>query len=808
MMIYKVLLSNNMRLTASIIKKYRKLKFQITKIYEDLLFLKKCRSENVFPNFIKIYSSIQNSRSENVIHKAKRSWLYNEINFKYSQIQRINFDLYTLYGKITYDLENSFLNLWFDEVLNINIICERIKNEKRSVLSKKFTTLSNNQIRMCSDKPPLKQNFIVNYSNINLTEEEKDILNNGLKHRIAPKIPPIQDIVVNIESSLRCLNLVDNKKNEIRFEVKKVLDEFNDRNIIHDKKELTLINQLRMKDIFIMKPDKGKGVVLMNKDDYENRMISTINDGPYSTLNIDGRWKNGSPLNKMQNDVLNLLKDLKNKNICNNFFTKSLIVSNPKVPVMYGLPKTHKIGRKMRPIISNIRSPTSKIARWTVKTFESLNYPKGFSIQNSVELVSKLKDIKMEDDEILVSFDIVGLYPNVPLPEAFEAIEHYLSQANITMERKEMLTRFVDICMKQNIFQLRGKFYQQTSGLSMGNSASPMVAQFFMNKFETEIKHEVWFPRIWFRYVDDIIAIVKKDEATNILNELNSKYPTIKFTMESEDNDSIPFLDLRLSRLNNEIEFDIYRKPTDNQLMINATSFHHQSHKHAAIHSMMHRLFNIPISPMNFKKELDYIKETCKLNGYQDKIINQIFIKHKRKSERINATSLKNVPTTDEINSNFLGLPYYGNLTEKIKRKLKPFNIRVAYQNPGKLSDLIGSTKDKNIDELAKSGIYQLSCADCDAIYIGQTKRNIGIRRNEHINDCFKPENPESAMAYHCITKSHSIRNVSLLKEVHDTYKLDSWESLQLKLNEDENLTNLNKFGNSPSILFNYCKKS
>ena len=155
-----------------------------------------------------------------------------------------------------------------------------------------------------------------------------------------------------------------------------------------------------------------------------------------------------------------------------------------------------------------------------------------------------------------------------------------------------------------------------------------------------------------------------------------------------------------------------------------------------------------------------------------------------------------------------MGLPYYGNLTEKIKRKLKPFNIRVAYQNPGKLSDLIGSTKDKNIDELAKSGIYQLSCADCDAIYIGQTKRNIGIRRNEHINDCFKPENPESAMAYHCITKSHSIRNVSLLKEVHDTYKLDSWESLQLKLNEDENLTNLNKFGNSPSILFNYCKKS
>ena len=59
--------------------------------------------------------------------------------------------------------------------------------------------------------------------------------------------------------------------------------------------------------------------------------------------------------------------------------------------------------------------------------------------------------------------------------------------------------------------------------------------------------------------------------------------------------------------------------------------------------------------------------------------------------------------------------------------------------------------------------------------YIGQTKRSIAQRRNEHINDCYKPANPDSAMAYHCITEGHSIQGANLLREVDDAYKLNSW---------------------------------
>ncbi|KAJ8941458.1 hypothetical protein NQ318_016898 [Aromia moschata] len=52
-----------------------------------------------------------------------------------------------------------------------------------------------------------------------------------------------------------------------------------------------------------------------------------------------------------------------------------------------------------------------------------------------------------------------------------------------------------------------GEYFQQHEGTAMGNSLSPFIANLFMSKFETEVKYKFeYFPRVWFRYVDDIFA--------------------------------------------------------------------------------------------------------------------------------------------------------------------------------------------------------------------------------------------------------------------------------------------------------------
>jgi hypothetical protein len=68
----------------------------------------------------------------------------------------------------------------------------------------------------------------------------------------------------------------------------------------------------------------------------------------------------------------------------------------------------------------------------------------------------------------------------------------------------------------------------------------------------------------YLHYVDDVL-IVYKNYTTNIygvINLFNNVTPTINFTMEEENGNKINFLDVTISKGENNISFNIYRKPT------------------------------------------------------------------------------------------------------------------------------------------------------------------------------------------------------------------------------------------------------
>ncbi|KAJ8938598.1 hypothetical protein NQ318_020860 [Aromia moschata] len=108
--------------------------------------------------------------------------------------------------------------------------------------------------------------------------------------------------------------------------------------------------------------------------------------------------------------------------------------------------------------------------------------------------------------------------------------------------------------------------FQPYEGTSMGYSLSPFIANLFMSKFETEVRDKFeYFPRVWFRYVDDIFAVfdIKAISLDNFVAKLNNRFPTIKCTYEVEHNEQLPFLDVLIIRKSeNKLEFDVYRKET------------------------------------------------------------------------------------------------------------------------------------------------------------------------------------------------------------------------------------------------------
>ncbi|EZA55361.1 hypothetical protein X777_04814 [Ooceraea biroi] len=67
-----------------------------------------------------------------------------------------------------------------------------------------------------------------------------------------------------------------------------------------------------------------------------------------------------------------------------------------------------------------------------------------------------------------------------------------------------------------------------------------------------------------------------------------------------------------------------------------------------------------------------------------------------------------------------------------ISCNLRRMNVDVAFSVPKKLDCLIRRGKDKLEFRKQTNLVYQINCRECDALYIGQTKRSLETRVGEH----------------------------------------------------------------------------
>jgi hypothetical protein len=178
------------------------------------------------------------------------------------------------------------------------------------------------------------------------------------------------------------------------------------------------LKELKKKDVFYLKADKSNSVVAVDRTDYIQRMLDLISDGPYEEINFN-------LLNiKMIKAVKTTLNTVKLK--FNIELEGKWIGSNPKVPRIYGAPKTHKPGKKLRPITSNIDAPSEMVAKRLAYQFKQLPGPSVFYVENTQDGIRKLQDIQIEDDECMVSFDVTALFQNVPIEDALSLLKKWL----------------------------------------------------------------------------------------------------------------------------------------------------------------------------------------------------------------------------------------------------------------------------------------------------------------------------------------------------------------------------------------------
>jgi hypothetical protein len=128
-----------------------------------------------------------------------------------------------------------------------------------------------------------------------------------------------------------------------------------------------------------------------------------------------------------------------------------------KVSSIYGAPKTHKPEKKMRPITSNTDAPSEIVAKRLVYEFKQFPGPPSLYVKNTQDAIKKLKDIQIEDDECMVSFDVTVLFPNVPIEDAISLLKKWLKQNITDMKLVNSYVELAKMCMQVPVRYQYGK---------------------------------------------------------------------------------------------------------------------------------------------------------------------------------------------------------------------------------------------------------------------------------------------------------------------------------------------------------------
>ena len=179
-----------------------------------------------------------------------------------------------------------------------------------------------------------------------------------------------------------------------------------------------------------------------------------------------------------------------------------------------------------------------------------------------------MREVKLSEDEPMVSFDVKSLFTNVPVDEALEVVHKGLMKDDTLMDQTglppQKVTHLLELSLQTTYFKFQGSYYKQTDGAAMRSPVSPVVANIYMEMFEElALRTAAHPPRIWRCYVDDTFCVITKTEVEVFLSHLNSLHPTITFTVEHKVDAKLPFLDTLLHCKNDgSFDLSIYRKPT------------------------------------------------------------------------------------------------------------------------------------------------------------------------------------------------------------------------------------------------------
>lgn len=256
----------------------------------------------------------------------------------------------------------------------------------------------------------------------------------------------------------------------------------------------------------------------------------------------------------------------------------------------------------------------------------------------------------------------------------------------------------------------------------------------------------------YIRYVDDIILAVPIDEEVATLDIFNTFHPRLQFTMEVGTDNKLNFLDVIIMVQDDHFIFDWYHKPTFSGRYLNYFSQHPVCQKKGTIIGLTDRVFLLS-NPIFHQKNFNFIIKILIDNGYPIKFIFDI-INFRLKHLLNNSNVLERKKNINLDLCPFFLLPYVRSISKKFSSIIRRADFRPAYTDLDNLKPYIKAQKDPLPRFARNNVVYRINCMDCEASYVGQTKR-LKTRISEHRNQINNRSQKPSVITEHKLQYNH-----------------------------------------------------
>ena len=165
-------------------------------------------------------------------------------------------------------------------------------------------------------------------------------------------------------------------------------------------------------------------------------------------------------------------------------------------------------------MVSSTGTVTYNTAKELAKILKPLVGMSTHHVHNTKDFVEQLKDVRLKQGECIISYDVTALVTSVPIQPVMNIIQQKLVNDKDLQQRTTMsikhITSLLEFCLRSTCFVFQGQYYEQVEWTAMGSPLSPIVANTFMEKFETEdLETAPHPPSLWKIFVDDTLSFWK-----------------------------------------------------------------------------------------------------------------------------------------------------------------------------------------------------------------------------------------------------------------------------------------------------------